>query len=157
MCCIYNSKTLFSCSIELILEGMLPYAVIGYHNVQGSKNNHVISYWSGSYLPIGILKEFVTPPRLPYVILPTIQHLFMLNLATSWVYAPQSCSFGIAIGIEKWFPTPPGTLYIILPNIQHQFVLNLGTFWVYSPKSCSWVPYYPRLNVQPWHQVFTSL
>ena len=40
MCCISNSTTSFSCSIEVIFEGMLPNAVLGYHNIQGSMYRH---------------------------------------------------------------------------------------------------------------------
>ena len=87
---------------------MLPNAVIGYHNVQGSINRH----------------KARVPPH---------SHLL--------------------IDVYKLFPTPPGTLHFVLPTEQHQFVLNLATFLVCDPKSCSWVPYYPRLNTQPWHQV----
>ena len=68
----------------LLFETTLQNLVCGYHIVQGSVNKYIISCWIHVYLPIGILKEFSTPPRLQYAILPTIQQLFKLNLATSF-------------------------------------------------------------------------
>ena len=74
---------IISCCALLLFETTLQNLVCGYHIIQGSVNNHVTSCSFHSYLPIGIYKEFATPPQRPNVVLPTIQHHFMLNLATS--------------------------------------------------------------------------
>ena len=73
---------IFILNRALRFECMLPNAVIGYHNIQGSMNRHgtrVPPYYN---LPIDIKKLSPTPPGTLHFILPTKQHHFVLNLAT---------------------------------------------------------------------------
>ena len=76
--------------------GCLPYGsplmsiVLRYRNGQSSAIKHGTRFPHHSYLTVGTWQCLSTPPELSYDALTTVQHYFMLSLATFIVNIPKS-------------------------------------------------------------------
>ena len=106
----WSHYNIISCRIWLPVECMLPNPVLWCHNVQGSIQNHGTRLPPHYNLPIGIYKEFPTPPGPPYIVFPTVQHHFHTKLSYCLRVCFPMLFLGTIMSKAQWIDMRPPTL-----------------------------------------------